>query len=738
MPQITTNNLNFPSITTSKKLLKITILIFSLIITITTNTNTKQQKNTKTNFVHELNSTNFLQFNHTNSHYFLEFYAPWCGHCKQLSPIYSSAAKEAYKKNLNFKFAAINSEENEALSIKFQIKNYPTILFINNKNSEIIKFEEEKNKQNFIKFGKLQTKKTEILKISTISEFEKLTKNSEKKSEHYIVLFANSHLHKEKILNLEKMKFFAKIFNKIYLIDSFSEDKNLNFSQEIFFNKFSSSRNLIDFQFDKEKIFLFSKLCIKAKKIYEDWELIPLDEELWENPKKFERHLQFYSYPIFDETTDEIINFSLETGFNNMIVYYDNKKNNFTSESLTHSSNSSNAVTSEFIDDIKRYIILSGLRSKMIFSYSKLQNPAVKVLIQILKFNTDNMPLFLITKSKANNQEDLLKFRLDNAILTRDYFADFIEKFFTDQLPVYLASENLPKNKTDENGIYNIVGLNFKDFLSENKSNIVLCLCTKNSKMCSKFQKVLSNVGKLFKNLQEIKIGYTDANANEYEVEFKDHFPQIILLQKNEGNFSVKDRFDNGFVFDEEINTRNIARFINENTGFVYQNKLNFIGNMTEIYSNEIKKENFVKKISQENAQGDYIKSEDYNTDQENEGLEGFQDLLSGLENMGGDMAGLGDLGDLEDMEEMANLLKGINKDEKDADLSDEDLDKLKNFKGNENDENDEVDEGNDDDDSDSENVKEIDDENTQFHTEEIDDIKEDNDNDNKVISEEL
>mmetsp|Transcript_51418 Transcript_51418/g.122422 ORF Transcript_51418/g.122422 Transcript_51418/m.122422 type:complete len:694 (+) Transcript_51418:49-2130(+) len=54
----------------------------------------------------------------------IEFYAPWCGHCKQLAPIYEKVAK-----NLNgmVKVAAVDCDENKALATKLGVRGYPSI-----------------------------------------------------------------------------------------------------------------------------------------------------------------------------------------------------------------------------------------------------------------------------------------------------------------------------------------------------------------------------------------------------------------------------------------------------------------------------------------------------------------------------------------------------------------------------------------------------------------------------------
>ena len=58
--------------------------------------------------------------------WFVEFYAPWCGHCKKLEPEWNSLAKEL---NGEIKVAKIDATQNSALGQRFGVSGYPTIKF---------------------------------------------------------------------------------------------------------------------------------------------------------------------------------------------------------------------------------------------------------------------------------------------------------------------------------------------------------------------------------------------------------------------------------------------------------------------------------------------------------------------------------------------------------------------------------------------------------------------------------
>ena len=79
----------------------------------------------------------------------VEFYAPWCGHCKQLVPIWDELG-EKYKDHETIVIAKMDSTANELEEVKVQ--GFPTIKLFKKGTNEIVDYNGDRTVEGFSKF----------------------------------------------------------------------------------------------------------------------------------------------------------------------------------------------------------------------------------------------------------------------------------------------------------------------------------------------------------------------------------------------------------------------------------------------------------------------------------------------------------------------------------------------------------------------------------------------------------
>jgi len=79
---------------------------------------------------------------------FVEFYAPWCGHCKQLAPIWDELA-EKFNDQDDVVIAKMDSTANEIEEVKVQ--SFPTLKYFP-KDGDVIDYNGERTLEAMAKF----------------------------------------------------------------------------------------------------------------------------------------------------------------------------------------------------------------------------------------------------------------------------------------------------------------------------------------------------------------------------------------------------------------------------------------------------------------------------------------------------------------------------------------------------------------------------------------------------------
>uniref|UniRef100_A0A1D1YIZ3 protein disulfide-isomerase n=1 Tax=Anthurium amnicola TaxID=1678845 RepID=A0A1D1YIZ3_9ARAE len=103
--------------------------------------------------VTELSSNNFDKIAlDPEKNILVEFYAPWCGHCKNLAPTYEKVAQD-YAQESGCIVANMDATKNEEVAKKYDVKGFPTIKFFpKGENKTAINYQDGRSEQDFVKF----------------------------------------------------------------------------------------------------------------------------------------------------------------------------------------------------------------------------------------------------------------------------------------------------------------------------------------------------------------------------------------------------------------------------------------------------------------------------------------------------------------------------------------------------------------------------------------------------------
>jgi len=115
--------------------------------------------------VHTLGQDNFADFIEKNENVLVKFFAPWCGHCKNMAPAYEAASDIADKAG-KVKFVEVDVTEHKEIGDKYEVKGFPTIKYFTK--GQVVDYEGARDEQSFLNYIDMMTSDA-ITKVASMA-----------------------------------------------------------------------------------------------------------------------------------------------------------------------------------------------------------------------------------------------------------------------------------------------------------------------------------------------------------------------------------------------------------------------------------------------------------------------------------------------------------------------------------------------------------------------------------------
>ncbi|XP_005109110.2 protein disulfide-isomerase TMX3, partial [Aplysia californica] len=97
----------------------------------------------------------------------VEFYAPWCGHCKKLEPVYREVAQELHKLGSAVRVGKLDCTRYSHVASEFAVRGFPTIMFVHG--DRTFTHRGDRTKEDLIEFA-LRAQGPTVRKLSSIGK----------------------------------------------------------------------------------------------------------------------------------------------------------------------------------------------------------------------------------------------------------------------------------------------------------------------------------------------------------------------------------------------------------------------------------------------------------------------------------------------------------------------------------------------------------------------------------------
>ncbi|XP_020795477.1 protein disulfide-isomerase [Boleophthalmus pectinirostris] len=415
-----------------------------------------------------LKKSNFDEALKAHPNILVEFYAPWCGHCKALAPEYAKAAGMLKAEGSEIRLGKVDATEETELAQEYGVRGYPTIKFFKGgEKSSPKEYSAGRQADDIVNWLKKRTGPS-VAPLDGVSGAESLIADNEVA---VIGFFkdpksADAQAFEKAAEAIDDIPFASTSDDAVYSKFEVSQDG------VVLFKKFDEGRNTFDGELTKENLLAF----VKANQL-------PLVIEFTEQtaPKIFggdiKSHILMFlpkGSSDFQVKMDEFK--KAAAGFKGKILFI--------------------FIDSD-VDDNQRILEFFGLK--------KEECPAIR----------------LITL-----EDEMTKYKPESDAITAEGITEFCTLFTEGKLKPHLMSQDIPDD-WDKNPVKVLVGKNFEEVAFNPSKNVFVEFYAPWCGHCKQLAPIWDKLGEKYKDNADIIVAKMDSTANEIETVKVHSFPTL-------------------------------------------------------------------------------------------------------------------------------------------------------------------------------------------------------------------
>jgi len=443
--------------------------------------------------VYILTTKNFDDFVNNEEFTVVEFYAPWCGHCKHLAPEYASASKELAKDDPPIKIAKVDATVETELGTRFGVRGYPTLkIFRFGKDSE---YDGPRDSAGIVRY--IRSKAGSAYRSLDSEEAERKFRESNQDDWRAAVIFYGS-------ADSQLFPHFKDLSNK------FREDTRFGHVHDASLLKTLGEKG------ESVKIFQAPRYASKLEKSSHEFK--PSSSSADELKDQLTSFFRKNILPLAGEFGGDNIGLYREKGLP-IVKIYSSLDWQRDPKGAQYNLNRLRKIAKEFEDKLS-FVITS--KKNQATELRDLDIPHIETPFVIHDLKTD------------------LKYRIETPDYTPEAAKSFAAEFLAGKVESYVKSEAIPEN--NDGPVKVVVGRTFNDLVLDPTKDVLLEAYAPWCGHCKTLEPKYVELGeRMAKYSNSLTIAKIDATANSLPPEFAvKGFPTLFFVPANNKDKPIK------------------------------------------------------------------------------------------------------------------------------------------------------------------------------------------------------